>query len=110
MSDDATRNGDSIEVEIPPTTAPVFPIERTLNNSKIFFQKMIGGGMLLKIVPLIATPNGNIPHPEAVCVIFGEAGWEQFKREVAADGASPIQIVSVFPKVEGFLGKRDSDG
>jgi hypothetical protein len=101
--DGAERNGDSIEVEVPAITAPTFPHETTLNNSHTFFQRTVGGGMLLKFVPLVTLPNGQqLPDPHATCVMFSPEGWEQFRRQVAADGIeSRIVTARSFP--EGFL-------
>lgn len=84
--------------DIPDVTAPVFPSEHTLNNSAAFFQRAVGGGMLLKFAALVQTPVGFQPAPEAVVVVFNEAGWERFKALVARDGvASPIETVRTFP-------------
>lgn len=107
MSDEpngADRNGDMVEVEVPAVTAPVFPVEATLTNSHVFFQRTVGGGMLLKFVPLITLPDGRqLPDTHATCVQFNAEGWERFKRTVKVDGVeSPITVVRDLPG--GFLG------
>lgn len=101
--EDAKLNGDSVEVEIPEMTAPVFPTESTLTNSHTFFQRTVGGGMTLKFVPLIALPDGRtLPDTHATCVQFSAEGWERFKRSIAADGVeSRIVTARGFP--EGFI-------
>ena len=86
------------EFEIPAQTAPVFPIETLLHNSACFFQRTMGGGMHMKVVALIATPNGHVPAPDATVVEFSAAGWDGFKEQVARDGArSTIETVRTFP-------------
>jgi hypothetical protein len=99
----AELNGDTIEVEVPAITAPTFPHETTLNNSHTFFQRMVGGGMTLKFVPIVTLPDGRqIPDPHAISIVFSAEGWEQFKRTVEADGEqSRIVTARGFP--EGFL-------
>lgn len=93
------RNGDSLEIEVPAVTAPTFPIERVIWNSETFYQRDIAGNMIVKLVPLIATTGGNVPHAEALCFMFSPEGWERFKREVAADGAKAplIEAMRHFP-------------
>jgi len=96
-------NGDSVEVEVPATTAPTFPHETTLTNSHTFFQRTIGGGMMLKFVPLVVLPDGRtLPDTHAVCVLFSADGWERFKRQAAADGDAPAIVTA--RNIEGFLG------
>lgn len=96
-------NGDSVEIEVPPVTAPTFPTETTLTNSHTFFQRTVGGGMLLKFVPLVTLPNGqSLPDTHSTGVQFSPEGWEQFKRDVEVDGErSRIVTARTFP--EGFL-------
>lgn len=83
------------EVEVPPLTAPVLPLEVVLHNSTTFYQRMIGGGMQLKFAPLVQTPAGYVPTTPGYVVEFGAEAWERFKREVAADGERPPQIETV---------------
>jgi hypothetical protein len=100
---DAEQNGDSIEVEVPAITTPTFPVEQTLNNSQAFFQRTIGGGMLLKVVPLITTPRGVLPAHEATVIVFSADGWDRFKRAVAADGDAPPQVETALHIPGGLL-------
>lgn len=91
---------EQVELEIPDVTAPVMPTEHTLNNSHTFYQRTIGGGMLLKFVPLVARGDGSVvPAPEAYVVAFSPEGWERFKREVSLDGVTPprVETVRTFP-------------
>lgn len=100
MSDDELRDeAEPVEFEIPATTAPTLPTEHTLNNSATFYQRRVDGGMIVKFVPIVMTPNGAVPAPDAYCVSFSVDGWERFKREVAADGVKPpsIETVRHFP-------------
>lgn len=105
----ADEDGDQVEIEIPAVTAPTFPIERMIWNSETFYQRDIAGNMIVKLVPLINTQRGNVPHAEALCIVYSPAGWERFQREVAADGvkAPTIETTQHFPG--GFLnGGQDS--
>lgn len=89
--------------EIPAATAPVFPLEEVLHNSAHFFQRTIGGGMLLKFCPLVTTPQGSVPALPAVVVEFSPEGWDGFVRDVQAGERRPhIPTVRHFP--EGLNG------
>lgn len=90
---------EAVEFEIPAVTAPVFPYEMVLNDSHTFYQRTIGGGMDVKLVPVVQTPNGRAPALPATVVRFSPEGWERFKREVANDGekAPNIETVRAFP-------------
>lgn len=94
---------EQVEVEVPAQTAPTLPVEHFLHYSATFYQRQIGGGMLVKFVPLVATPAGNVPAPEAYCVEFSPEGWDRFKREVAADGARGPVIETARHVPGGFL-------
>jgi hypothetical protein len=99
MSDDEPEV-EQIEFEVPAVTAPTLPTEHVLNNSVNFFQRLVGGSMQLKFVPLVVLPDGrSVPAPEAYVVLFNPDSWERFKREVAADGmkAPGIETVRHFP-------------
>lgn len=63
-------------------TAPDLPWEMTLKQSKAFFQRVPGKGMILKFVPAV----GQQIMPPAVTVQFDQEGWERFKKLVQADG------------------------
>lgn len=91
------REPEEIEVEVPAVTAPTAPWEIVLHNSTTFFQRMVGGGMLLKFLPVVATPEGYVPVPPGVGVEFSAEAWERFKREVEADGERPrVQVARSF--------------
>lgn len=101
MSDELAPDDDAapVEFEIPAVTSPIMPVEHTLTNSHTFYQRTIDGGMLVKFLPIVMTPSGGVPAPEAYVVTFNADGWERFKREVAADGVKPpaIETARHFP-------------
>lgn len=87
-------NGNTPHLEPP----PVLPWEIKLGGSVTHYQQLDGGGMALCFTPAIATPQGNMLTPPQVRIEFGKEGWENFKREVAADGAkSNIAIARQLP-------------
>lgn len=90
---------DEVELEIPALTAPVLPVETTFDNAAMLYQRTIGGGMLLKMLPLVATAQGTMPTPHAYVAKFSPEGWERFKREVAADGvkAPAVETARTIP-------------
>jgi hypothetical protein len=92
-------DAEAVEFEIPAVTAPTMPVEHTLTNSHTFYQRTVGGGMQVKFLPIVMTPSGAVPAPEAYVIVFNPDGWERFKREVAADGVKPptIETARHFP-------------
>jgi hypothetical protein len=97
------REPETIDVDLPATTAPVFPTEHVLSSSQVFFQRMIGGGMQLKFVAVIMSPRGPLPAPEATVINLTPDGWEVFKRIVAADGVVPPQVETALHIPGGLL-------
>lgn len=82
----STLDEEIAEIE---QTAPDLPWELTLKNSATYFQKLPGGRMVLKFVPIALTPQGAMMTPPGIEIVFGADGWERFKEEVAADGEKP---------------------
>lgn len=87
--------------ELPAVTAPTFPWEIMLNESAVFYQRLIGGGMAVKFVAVAMTQGGWAPLPPGVVIVFNDKTWERFKREVAADGekAPMIETATHVPRL-----------
>lgn len=78
-------------------TIPNLPWEVLLRSTGWFFQRT-SGGMILKLVPTVDTPQGVQMMPPGIEVHFDMAGWEAFKDDVRRDGVqSPIVKASRMP-------------
>jgi hypothetical protein len=102
-----SENGNGIDEE--PAfvqTVPVTPWEISLKSAGWWFQRMPGGAMLLKFVPVTQDGQGGTAlMPPAVEVMFGADGWQTFQEEVAAGEKKPqIQTATALP--DGLANRR----
>ena len=82
-------DGDGAVEELTPS-APVTPWELSLKSAGWWFQRMPGGLMALKFVPVTPDGQGGVAlMPPAVEILFGADSWRTFQQEVAAGEKKP---------------------